>query len=167
MEQRYPFAGAKNPDVTLGWYDLDSGATHWLDFADAADDYLARVQFAHGNLILLVQNRAQNRLRIKVVPPSEAAPKLLFEELSDTWINLNQSFTAIGGADFLFISERGGSGQLFRHRAESLSQVTRNAGHIDAILHANNERALVSGGLETPTERHLIAVHLDTGNRAR
>ena len=165
VAQRYPFAGARNPRVTLGWYDLNSDDVRWIDFADEPDDYLARVQFADGALVLAVQNRAQNRLRMKILPRSDAAPQRLFEEISDTWINLNQNFTAIGKSDYLFTSERAGTGQLFRHRAGALGQVTRGNGHIDTILHANRKRALVSGWLETPTERHLIAVDLATGER--
>ncbi len=163
VAQRYPFTGTENPRVTLGWYSLNSGATDWLDYADEPGDYLARVQFAHGKLVLAVQNRAQNRLRVKVVGPSASAPRLLFEEQSETWINLNPSFTAIGKADYLFISERSGTGQLFRHRAGALEQVTRGTGHIEKILHANRHRALVSGWLKVPTERHLIRVDLATG----
>ncbi len=163
VEQRYPFAGARNPVVTLGWYDLDSGEIHWLDYADEPEDYLARVRFAHDNLILGVQNRAQNRLRIKVVASPEALPRLLLEESSDTWINLDHNFTPIGVADYLLTSERSGSSHLFRHRAGTLSQVTQGPGYIEKILHADHRRALVSGWLEAPTERHLIAVDLETG----
>ena len=163
VRQRYPFAGAANPAVELGRYDLDSGETSWLDYRDDADDYLARVGFAGRRLILQVQNRAQDRLRIKVVPPQQTQAHLLFEETSGTWINLNDNFTPLGEADYLLTSERDGFNHLYRHRDGKLEQLTRGAGHIEKVLHADSDRALVSGWFETPVERHAYVVALDTG----
>ena len=167
VRQRYPFAGTTNPTVELGRYDLDSGETRWLRYRDEPDDYLARVGFADWDLVLGVQNRAQNRLRIKVLRPGQTAARLLHEERSETWINLNGNFTVIGKADYLWTSERDGFSHLFRHRDGRLEQLTRGAGHIEKILHANDKRALLSGWFQTPTERHLYEVSLDTGNRVQ
>ncbi|MDE0064787.1 MAG: DPP IV N-terminal domain-containing protein [Gammaproteobacteria bacterium] len=167
VRQRYPFAGASNPAVELGRYDLASGETSWLTWSDDPDDYLARVGFANRDLILQVQNRAQNRLRVKVVPPRQSRARLLFEETSETWVNLNDNFTPLGRGDCLWTSERDGFSHLYRHRDGKLEQLTRGAGHIEKVLHADSERALVSGWFETPTERHLYSIALDTRELSR
>ena len=167
VAQRYPFAGSGNPTVDLGWYDLDSGETCWLSYRDDADDYLARVGFANGDLVLAVQNRAQDRLRFKTASPAQPLARLLLEETSETWINLNDNFTPIGEADYLLTSERDGFSHLFRHRNGSLEQVTHGSGHVENIVYADRERALVSGWFETPVERRLYTVALDTGERRR
>ena len=117
--------------------------------------------------MLAVQNRAQNRLRIKVIPSGESVAGLLHEESCDTWINLNDNFTALGEADYLWTSERDGFSHLFRHRDGRLEQLTAGAGHIEKILHANGERALVSGWFETPTERQLYRIALDNGDMSQ
>ena len=163
--QPYPFAGTGNPVVELGRYEPDSGKTNWLSYRDEADDYLARVRFANRNLILAVQNRAQNRLRIKIAAPEQTRARLLFEETTATWINLNDNFTPLGEADYLCTSERDGFSHLYRHRGGRMEQLTRGAGHIDRILHADGARALVTGWFDRPTERHLYAVALGTGER--
>ena len=167
VRQRYPFAGAANPTVDLARHDLVSGDTVPLAWRDEPDDYLARVAFAKGDLILQVQNRAQNRLRIKLVPQHRSRARPLFEETSATWINLNDNFTALGEADYLWTSERDGFSHLYRHRGGRRRQLTRGTGHVETILHANAERALVSGWFETPVERHLYAVALETGELTR
>ena len=167
VEQRYPFAGASNPVVELGCYDLSSGEIRWLDYADDPDDYLARVDFASGDLIVGVQNRAQNRLSIKLFSPGQSRARLLFEETAETWINLNHNFTPIGEADYLWTSEQDGFSHLYRHRGGNLRQLTLGAGHIEKVLHADGTRALVSGWFEQPTERHLYRVALETGDAER
>ena len=163
VRQRYPFAGAANPTVELGRYLLDSGETGWLDYRDDPDDYLARVGFAGRRLILQVQNRAQDRLRIKVVSPHRQEGRLLFEETSETWINLNDNFIPLGEADYLLTSDRDGFNHLYRHCDGRLEQLTHGAGYIEKVVHADSDRALVTGWFETPVERHLYAVALDTG----
>ena len=167
VRQRYPFAGAANPGVDLGWHDLNSCETRWLSYRDDPEDYLARVQFAGRDLVLGVQNRAQDRLRIKIVWPGQQEASLLHEEASETWINLNDNFTALGDGDYLWSSERDGFSHLVRHRDGQLEQVTRGHGHIEKILHADGARALVSGWFETPVERHLYEVDLENGRRTR
>ena len=167
MQQRYPFAGTSNPAVELRCYDLNTGETHRLEYADDAEDYLARVAFAGPELILAVQNRAQNRLRIKRVPAGKCRALPLLAENSTTWINLDDNFTPIGEADYLWTSERDGFNHLFRWRDGEQQQLTQGRGHIAQVLHADTGKALVSGWFETPTERHLYAVALDTGERTR
>ena len=163
VAQRYPFTGTSNPVVGLFWYDLGSDARQRLEFADDPDDYLARAAFAGSDLVLGVQNRAQNRWRIKLVSPGESRARLLIEETSDTWINLTDNFTPIGESDYLWTSERDGFSHLYRYRGGKQEQLTRGTGHIEKIVQADSEQALVSGWFETPTERHLYAIALDTG----
>ena len=167
VEQRYPFAGTDNPAVALGWYDLGSGESRWLEYADDAQDYLARVVFSGPNLVLAVQNRAQNRLRFKLVPPGESVARLLIEESSETWINLADNLTPLNASDFLWTSERDGFRHLFRSREGQVKQITRGAGQVEKILHADAGQALVAGWFETPTERHLYSVTLASGKRDR
>ena len=167
VEQRYPFTGTPNPAVQLGWYELDSGKTAWLDYADDADDYLARAAFAGTDLILGVQNRTQNRLRIKLVARRRPRARLLVEETSKTWVNLTDNFRPIGESDYLWTSERDGFSHLYRVRHGKREQLTRGAGHIHSIVQADDKQALLSGWFETPTERHLYAVELDTGKLER
>ncbi len=167
IEQRYPFAGEANPAVGLGLYDVVSAATRWIDYADAPGDYLARVAFVGGKLAVQVQNRAQNRLRLKLIDTASLAACTLIEESSATWINLHDNFTPIGEDDYLWTSERSGTSQIYRYRNDNCEPVSRGHGHITRILTANSERVLASGWLETPTEQHLYRFDLGDGRPTR
>ena len=163
IEQRYPFAGEANPSVGLGLYDVATATTRWIDYADEPEDYLARVAFANGELAVQVQNRAQNRLRLKLIDLESLDGRTLIEESSPTWINLHDNFTPIGKDDYLWTSERSGTSQLYRYRNGGCEAVTRGDGHINRILAADSNRALVAGWLETPTEQHLYRIELADG----
>ena len=167
IEQRYPFAGQANPSVDLGLHDLASDTTRWIDYADAATDYLARVAFTSGELAVQVQNRTQNRLRLKLIDLGSFEERTLIEEAAATWINLHDNFTPIGEDDYLWTSERSGTSQLYRYRNGGCETLTQGSGHITRILAANSERALVAGWLETPTEQHLYRIDLADGRHTR
>ena len=167
IEQRYPFAGEANPVVGLGLYEVATATTHWIDYADAPEDYLARVAFAEGELAVQVQNRAQNRLRLKLIDLGTLNQRLLIEETAPTWINLHDNFTPIGEDDYLWTSERGGTSQIYRYRNGACEPVTHGPGHINRILSADGERALVAGWLEAPTEQHLYRINLADGKHSR
>ncbi len=167
IEQRYPFAGEANPTVGLGLYDVACATTRWIDYADAPEDYLARVAFVGGELAVQVQNRAQNRLRLKLIDTASLAMRTLIEESSATWINLHDNFTPIGEQDYLWTSERSGTSQIYRYRNDGCEPVTRGQGHITRILTANGERALACGWLDTPTEQHFYRIGLADGRPTR
>lgn len=167
IEQRYPFTGEANPLVSLGLHEVATATTRWIDYADDPEDYLARVAFTPGALAVQVQNRAQNRLRVKLIDLDSLDERLLIEESSNTWINLHDNFTRIGEDDYLWTSERSGTSQIYRYRNDGCEPVTQGQGHITRILTANSERALVCGWLETPTEQHLYRIELADGSHTR
>ncbi|MDA1077334.1 MAG: DPP IV N-terminal domain-containing protein, partial [Proteobacteria bacterium] len=92
MPQRYPFAGATNAEVRLGRYQFDTGTTEWIAYADDDEDYLARVDHVADRLILQVQDRSQQQLKVKQVTGSQAVT--LWCETSPTWINLHDNLKA-------------------------------------------------------------------------
>ena len=167
IEQRYPFTGEANPSVALGLYEIASGATRWIDYVDDPEDYLARVAFIPGALAVQVQNRAQNRLRLKLIDVHSLTERLLIEETSATWINLHDNFTPIGKDDYLWTSERNGTSQIYRYRNGHCEPVTEGQGHITRILAADQERAVVCGWMEEPTEQHLYRVEMGDGAHTR
>ena len=167
VAQRYPFAGAANPNTDLALHDLLSGATHWLKVHDDAQDYLARVAFVEGALAVQMLNRAQNRLVLKIVRLADLSTRTLLEETSSSWINLHDNFTAIGADDYLWTSERSGFSQLYRYRNGQEQQLTRGEGRINKILFANQTQVLAAGWRDRPTEQHLYRISLPDGEWRR
>ena len=167
VEQRYPFAGEANPETRLALHDLESGATRWVECADASDDYLARVAFVEEGLAVQTLNRAQNRLRLKLIRLDELSQRILIEETSDAWIDLHDNFTEMGADDYLWTSARDGSSHLFRYRNGGCEQLTSGRGRVNRVLCADAQRVFLSGWFETPREQHLYQLNLATGELGR
>ncbi len=167
VAQRYPFAGEANPQTALALYDLDTGATRWIDFADAADDYLARMGFVKAGLAVQTLNRAQNRLRLKLVRLDDLSSRTLLEETAAAWVNLHDNFTEIGPDDYLWTSERDGASHLYRYRNGACEQLTCGRGRVNRVLCADREQAFLSGWFATPTEQHLYRLDLASAELGR
>lgn len=163
IEQRYPYAGERNADVQLMVYRLDDGAAREIPFRQAADDYLARVSWWGKELAIQAQSRDQQTLRLEFVDPDSLSRRSVVTEVSDTWINLTDNFEPVDAERFLWTSERDGHSHLYLYGNGEPTQLTSGDAHVSAILHANSERALISGWFETPTEQHLYAVPLAGG----
>ena len=170
VPQRYPFAGGPNVEVRLGILEMASGDVTWLDWAVAADDYLARVAFApNGALFVQAQSRNQRRLALRRFAGGRWQE--VFTETADSWINLHDNLTFLPDGRFLWTSERSGSADLYvgspaddgaswqlEHHPSGLARLNR-------ILAATAERVWVLGWLEKPTNQILCEIGVnDTAN---
>ena len=162
VEQRYPFPGEANPQTALALHDLPTGATRWIDCADASDDYLARVGFVQAGLAVQMLNRAQNRLHLKIVRLDDLSQRILIEESAAAWINLHDNLIEIDRDDYLWTSERDGASHLYRYRGGGCEQLTSGRGRVNRVLCADAQRVFLSGWLETPTEQHLYRLDLES-----
>jgi dipeptidyl-peptidase-4 len=175
-EHRYPFAGKRNVQVTVGIVDLNSEdhqkrpTIHWVDL-DAFDDYyIARVHFfPDSTLALQIENRQQTRLQLyqyDIHNPTQL--KLLLEETSQSWINLHDLFHTLKRTptQFIWASERRG----FRHlelRDLNTGQLTKTLTEgnwvVQEIVDVDEKNSLIYflANRETPLEVHLYSVNYD------
>ena len=194
VAQRYPFAGGPNAEVRLKVHDLESGQTQEpsageregeplarqepsageregeplakqdLDWAQAADDYLARVDFApDGALFVQVQSRDQTRLALRRW--ADGAWREVLAERGDTWVNLlNDGLTFVGDA-VLWLSERSGSSQLYRIASDGAVEALApgRLGRVNAVLGADKSRVWVTGWRDDPTTQDLFEIAFETG----
>ncbi|MCZ6656234.1 MAG: alpha/beta fold hydrolase [Gammaproteobacteria bacterium] len=164
ITQRYPFAGAANAKVELAIFDIATGATRWIDYRDASDDYLGRVDFAEDKLAIQVQDRSQRRVTLKLVALNDLSTEVLLVEQADAWINLHDNFRVLGDADYLWTSERDGYQHLYRYRNGTCEQLTEGIGRVNRVLHVSSDKVLIAGWFTTPTEQHLYEVDLTSGS---
>jgi len=163
IEQRYPYAGACNADVALKVFDLVDSSTRTVDWRHAADDYLARVDWAGSELALQVQSRDQQSLNLDFVNPVSGSRRNLLHESSDTWINLHDNFKALDPERFLWTSERDGNANLYLYSNGNAHQLTNGECRINRIVHVDSESAYVAGWFGTATEQHLYRISLAGG----
>ena len=171
VPQRYPFAGGPNAEVRLGLLEVASGKVEWLDWAVAADDYLARVKFApDGSLYVQAQSRNQQRLTLRRFISGRWEDVL--EERSETWVNLHDNVTFLENRSdrlpFLWTSQRGGFSQLLLHdRDEEDHMLTGEPLDVHRVLRTEHNGAWVTAGNGDPTTRHIYRVEYASGASSR
>ena len=167
VPQRYPFAGGANAEVRLGALELATGATTWLAWQLAEDDYLARVAFApDGALVVQAQSRDQRRLAVRRF--ASGAWQELFVETADTWLNLHDNMTLLEDGRLLWSSERGGTSQLYLYDRRGAAnaeppaprQLRVDLGRVNRVLAADGDHAWVTGWRTDPTTQGIYRVGL-------
>lgn len=171
IEQRYPYAGAENADVSLLVHKLECGSQESIDYRHAPDDYLARVGWAGERLAVQCQSRNQQRLFLDFYTPGSPGRTTAIEEQADTWINLHDNFTALEDDRFLWTSEREGNAQLYLcspgvNNGEP-TRLTDGTGRVEKVLHADDARVIFSGWAEDATEQHAFSIPLGGGKATR
>jgi len=166
VAQHYPYAGGPNADVRLLVIEMASGNLREIAYREEDGDYLARVNWLGNRLAVQRQSRDQRTLTLYAVDPQTGDSERLLTETADTWVNLHDNLQPLPGPgpatgrQFLWTSERSGHSHLYIFRGGELHPVTAGSGRINRVLWADEQRALVSGWLESATEQHLFEVPL-------
>lgn len=167
IQQRYPAAGRPNVKIQLGILDLDSGNTRWVDLGRKWDIYIPRVKWARDNLLSYQwQSRDQQQLDLHLFDLESGDDRVVVEERSDTWINLNKDLRFLEDSDrFVWASERDGFKHLYLYDLDGklVRQLTHGHWAVDNLeaVDEENGRLYFTGRRDTPMERHLYSVDLD------
>jgi dipeptidyl-peptidase-4 len=119
--QRYPKAGGVNPAVRAGIVELENARTRWIDFGrdprDGAIEYIARGGWLpRGEAAVQTLNRAQNRLKLWIVPRAGGGPRRAHAGSCGAWINLHHDLHFLpDGERFVWVSETSGFRHLHLH----------------------------------------------------
>ncbi len=173
--QRYPAAGTANARVALGIVELGAAAVRWLDLGAEPDIYVARVHWfpAGDRLLVQRQSRDQRRLDVLTYAAAGGAPRLLFTERSDSWVDLNDELLFIAGrGQFVWASQRSGHNHLYLYDDDGVLLRPLTAGDWDVEgdraeaavrgLDGRRGRVYFMATRKSPLERHLYAAALDT-----
>ena len=113
---KYPVAGATNSTVTVHSFDIKSRVIRQMQLPLDPDGYVPRITFTNDPLKLLVltQNRHQNRLDIYVANPRSTECRLIVRDETEKYIseNVYKDFQTTPGG-FVLMSERSGWKQLY------------------------------------------------------
>lgn len=87
-DYKYPVAGARNADVCVKTYDIQSRATRTMDVPLDSDGYIPRIQATNDadKLAVVTLNRHQDRMDIYMVNPRSTVAKLALREESDKYV---------------------------------------------------------------------------------
>lgn len=178
LTQRFPRAGTNNAKVDLFVATLSGEQTIQIDLGDDPDIYLLRVAWSCDGHTLFIQrqSRDQRRIDLLAADPATGACRLIFEEVGTPWVNANLDFVPLSDGGFLWVSERSGINQLYRHAADGTIIALLTDAPVP-LASRDRERgiagvdeaagfAYVLGGRDDAIERHLFRVALD-GSRGR
>lgn len=177
-DHRYPFAGAANAKVRLGVIARDGGDAAWMDIGMDGEDevYLARVHWTPtGRLLAEIENRPQTRLQLVEFDRVTGARKVLIDERSGVWINLDDSFHAVKDGEhagrFVWSSERTGFRHLYLHEGDGtlVRALTEGEWIVDDLVDVDEKQGLAyfTATKDGPTERHVYRVPLAGGEIER
>lgn len=188
IDQRYPRAGTKNAIVDLFVHDLSSGKNaevDWRrdDWGPATDQYLARVNWSTSgkDARLTVQrvNRDQTVIEYPAwtVPSGEGVDRIqafdgpYFSEEQEHWVNLSNDF-AEDFPVFVGTDEKSGYRHIVKfdlEQGDSVEPVTSGDWAVSAIEYASikSDIAYFTGFKDSPLEKHLYRVPLDSGDPVR
>ncbi len=177
VTQRFPKAGTANARVDLFVAALDGNAPPVpIDLGGDRDVYLLRVHWSRDGCTLLIQRqtRDQRRIDLLAADPRTGASRVIWREEAQPWVNPNLDFVPLADGSFLWVSERSGTAQLYRHAADGsvIAQLTDapfplaardRERAIAGIDEAGGAVFVIGGNQDGVTERHLYRVPIDGG----
>jgi dipeptidyl-peptidase 4 len=171
---RYPYAGAKSHQVTLGIYDLKSKQTLYLQTGEPQEQYLTNIAWTPDDRYVLVAvvNRSQDHLN-QYDAGTGAFVKTLFEEKNDKWVEPEKPAIFVKGSkdQFVWHSERNGfnqlylmdlSGRMIRQISKGDAPVTAFYGFDEYGEHCYYQMADESG-----LNRYVYSAKLATGQSSK
>jgi dipeptidyl-peptidase-4 len=169
FDQRYPFAGKPNADVTIGVVNIETQTIEWINTESESgtnESYLARVNWFRDSIHLAVQkqSRDQQTLELLRCHSYDHSVQTLLTETSDSWINLNDNFTALEGELFIWGSERSGFNHLYLYNVDGtlVEQLTDGHWMVSDVKSLSAKSVLFTGYRDTPLEHHLYSLDRDT-----
>ncbi|WP_073066196.1 S9 family peptidase [Chryseobacterium oranimense] len=165
---KYPMAGQKSHEVTLGVYNIKNQSTTFLKIDGEKDQYLTAVTWSPDSkyIFVAVLNRGQNHMKMNQYDAATGnLVKTLFEETSDKYVEPQHPLTFFpnSNTDFIWQSQRTGYNHLFHYSLEKglIAQITKGDWLVTDILGFNDKKKEIyfTSTKETPLEKHLYKIN--------
>ena len=173
-DQRYPFAGTANADVTVGVVNLATMNTCFANLPGDSEDYICRVSWLRDNQSLAIQTQSRNQQTLALLVWNSSTTQLnhLLTEQSTTWLNLHDIFYPLSnGKEFIWASERSGYQHLYHYNFEGtlLNTLTSGPWVVTNLCRVSEDsvagaHVYFEGFMDTPLEKHLYCISLNTGS---
>lgn len=167
--ERYPLAGERNPGVSLRLLDLHTGRDSLLYDAAAKDEYLPFFAWKPDSHVLLAEmlDRAQLHLRVLAWDDAGDAPRTIFQQTGEKWIDDLAMPRWLPNGDSLWVLDRGKTAGLFLRSANgALTRLTSPDFRVFdlAAFDAHKRLAYVTAAYPTRRDRSLLAIPLSGGS---
>lgn len=170
---KYPVAGEANSVISLHNYDLGSGKTVKLETGKEKDIYIPRIQWTSDPGILSYQklNRWQNHLKLYFVEAKTGERTLVYEEKSQSYIDIDDDLTFLKDNRFIWSSGKSGYNHLYllNDRGKELVQLTSGEWEVTDFLGVDEkqEQVYYRSAEVSPLQRHVYRVDLQGKDHER
>ena len=171
VEQRYPYAGAKNVLVSLHIVTIDDGNIRPVDLGTETDIYLIRADWSSNAKQLVYQRQSRNlqRLDLISVDPATLKQRTLLTETSKTWVNLHDDLRFLESQNaFIWASERSGRKHLYLVDLDGkiLHPISNGEWGIDKLLAVDEKagRIYVDSNRDAIIDKQIYALAIDGSN---
>lgn len=174
---KYPMAGDKSHEVTVGVYDLETRKTVFLQTGEPKEQYLTNISWSpdEKSIYVAVLNRDQNHMKLNQYDASTGAfMKTLFEEKDDkTFVEPLHPLVFVPGSSKYAIwqSQRNGYNHLYLYDVSGYRkpvQLTSGNWQVTDLLGFTdkNREVVFQSTAASPMQRRIYAVKL-SGGKAR
>ncbi len=173
---KYPMAGKKSEEVTIGVYNLKTKQTVYLQTGKPADQYLTCVTWDpdEKHMYVAVLNREQNHMKLnKYDVENGKCVKTLFEEKNAKYVEPQHKlvFLKAKANQFLWHSQRDNFNHLYLYNTDGklLKQITKGNWEVCDIVgfDKKDQNVFLITTEESPIERHLYKVNLKSGKKQK
>ncbi len=170
---RYPMAGMKSHQVTLGVYDVKSAKTIYLETGEPKEQYLTNITWSpDGDYIYIaVLNRGQDHLKLNRYDAANGElVNTLFEENAETWVEPEHGpyFLNNKTKDFVWFSERDGYNHLYLYSqdGELKKQLTTGEWVVTEIAgqDAKGENLFIATTKDSPIQQQIYKLNIKNGS---
>ena len=182
----YPKVGEKPSACRLGFIDVNSAKTTWINLnKDPRDHYVVRGEFIPGTNDVLIQQLNRNQNQNTIIKASlNGTTAVVFKEEDPAWVDVftpsssDNAYTVdyrhqfnwlANGKEFLWESEKDGWRHLYRISVDGKKQQLVTPGNFDVIsLKSSDEKSGYVYFLASPsnaTQKYLFRMKLDGKGR--
>ena len=169
---KYPFAGDKSHQVTLGVYNVKTGNIHYVKTTGDPEQYLTNIAFSEdeSKIYIAIVNRAQNEMNLNEYETSTGNfVKTLFTEKDDKYIEplLPMLFVKNNPSQFIWQSNRDGYKHLYLYDVSGklIKQLTKGQWEIKQLngFDATGANLFFHCNYTSPVNQDFCMINLRSG----
>lgn len=168
---KYPMAGMKSENVTLGIYDVKTGQSRFVQTGEPKEQYLTAITWdpSENYIYIGLLNRGQNHLKLLRYSAEGKDFKLVLDESNPKWVEPENPlyFFKTKPAQFIWQSERDGFNQLYLYTNEGqlLKQLTTAKEPVTQILgtDAKEDNVYYEVAADNGLSRKVYGVNVKNG----
>ena len=174
---KYPMAGMKSHQVTLGIYNLTNKKTLFIEPQTfGPEQYLTNISWSPGekHIYIAELNREQNYMKLNQYDVTTGKfIKTLFEEKHEKYVEPEHpmKFFTTRKNEFLWLSERDGYEHIYHYNTDGklLKQLTKGEWVVTDILgfDSGEDHLYFISTAESPVERRAYKVNINSGKISR